>query len=236
MAEDRAGKIERPSVRCHPRKPKPKRSTLQGLVKGHFPQEARELTIRQTTQGPLRAKVLILDVWLWDSKGAAAKRRTVVARECDDGKTKISWTNAPAGASAEELAYMQAQRHWIERSSEDAKSELGLAEYRVRKWRAWHHHMALVSLMLFVLKERVCYAESAPLLSARGVLEFLRFHLYPGDAAQRGRCSTYTCADTSRDGRPPSVTRTGDGRGGNAIWSQSRTRTAARRWLCRLEK
>ena len=36
--------------------------------------EARELTIRQTTQGPLRAKVLILSVWLWEEGAAAAER------------------------------------------------------------------------------------------------------------------------------------------------------------------
>lgn len=176
--EVRAGKIGRPSARCCPGNPKTKRSTLEELVKARFARQARELTIRQTSQGPLRAKVLILDVWLWESKGATAERRTLVAREYEDGKMKISWTNAPAGTSAEELAYMQAQRHWIERSFEDAKSELGLAEYEVRKWRGWHHHMALVSLaMLFVLKERVSHAESAPLLSARDVVELLRFYL-----------------------------------------------------------
>ena len=73
---------------------------------------------------------------------------------------------------------MQGQRHWIERAFEDAKSQLGMADYEVRKWRGWHHHMALVALaMLFLLKERVEHEERAPLLSARDIVELLAFYL-----------------------------------------------------------
>jgi len=96
----------------------------------------------------------------------------------EGGELKVSWTNAPKELSDEELAYMQGQRHWIERSFEDAKSQLGMADYEVRKWRGWHHHMALVALaMLFILKERVEHEESAPLLSARDIVELLTFYL-----------------------------------------------------------
>ena len=168
----------RSNSRCRPSNAKAQSGKLEALVKARFAGEARELTIRQTTKGPLRAKVLILSVWLWEEGAPAAERRTVVAREYEDGKIKISWTNAPEGTSANELAYMQAQRHWVERNFEDAKSELGMAEYEVRKWRGWHHHMALVSLaMLFLLKERVAHAETAPLLSARDIVELLAFYL-----------------------------------------------------------
>jgi SRSO17 transposase len=80
--------------------------------------------------------------------------------------------------SDEELAYRQGQRHWIERGFENAKSQLGLADYEVRQWRGWHHHMAMVALaMLFLLKERVEHEKSAPLLSARDIVELLAFYL-----------------------------------------------------------
>ncbi|MBK7464087.1 MAG: hypothetical protein IPJ50_16010 [Betaproteobacteria bacterium] len=39
---------------------------------------------------------------------------------------------------------MQADRHFVERAFEDAKSTCGMADYQVRGWQAWHHHMALV--------------------------------------------------------------------------------------------
>jgi SRSO17 transposase len=148
------------------------------LVKSRFEKESREVVIRRTTKGPLRARVWVGEVWLWEKGTNQAKRRMLVAREMEDGELKISWTNAPTETTWEVLAYMQAQRHWVERAFEDGKSELGMAQYEVRKWRGWHHHMALVSLaMLFVLKERVSHAESVPLLSARDVVELLEFYL-----------------------------------------------------------
>lgn len=168
----------RPRTKTLPSHSQAKRYPLEEWVGKHFESEAKVLTIRQATQGPLRANVLIKSVWLWEEGAERSERRTVVARQYEDGKIKISWTNAPEGSRAEELAYMQAQRHWIERSFEDAKSELGMAEYEVRKWRGWHHHLALVSLaMLFVLKERVSHAESVPLLSARDIVELLNYYL-----------------------------------------------------------
>jgi hypothetical protein len=96
----------------------------------------------------------------------------------EGGEIKVSWTNAPKATSIEELAYMQGQRHWIERAFQDCKSQLGMADYEVRKWRGWHHHMAMVALAaLFLLKERVEHEDSAPLLSARDIVELLAFYL-----------------------------------------------------------
>lgn len=60
------------------------------------------------------------------------------------------------------------QRYWVERSFEDAKSEVGMDEYQVRTWRAWHHHIALTMLaLLFMLQQRVRHHEDMPLLSCR---------------------------------------------------------------------
>jgi hypothetical protein len=65
---------------------------------------------------------------------------------------------------------MQRQRFWIERSFEDGKSESGLADYQVRGWLPWYHHMALVMMaMLFMLEERLSQQESYPLLSCSDI-------------------------------------------------------------------
>lgn len=43
----------------------------------------------------------------------------------------------------------------IERSFQDAIDLAGMADYQVRNWDAWHHHMALVLLaMLWITKEQ----------------------------------------------------------------------------------
>jgi SRSO17 transposase len=53
---------------------------------------------------------------------------------------------------------MQAARFWIEHALREAKDCLGMAQYQVRKWNGWHHHMALVMLaMSFLLKEQLAH-------------------------------------------------------------------------------
>lgn len=45
-----------------------------------------------------------------------------------------------------------------------------MSDYQVRKWNAWHHHMALVMLSLsFMVKERILYKSEYPLLSCRDI-------------------------------------------------------------------
>ena len=91
---------------------------------------------------------------------------------------KYSLSNAPMETSWKRLAFIQAQRFWIERVFQDAKSEIGMAQYEVRGWRAWHHHMAMVCMaMLFLARERILAVEQAPLLSARDVVELLAHYL-----------------------------------------------------------
>jgi SRSO17 transposase len=48
-----------------------------------------------------------------------------------------------AATSWERLADMQTQCFWIERSFQDAKGELGMADYEGRGWKGWHHPIAL---------------------------------------------------------------------------------------------
>ena len=155
--------------------------SVSALAAEHFAKESREVTIRETTKGPLRAKIWVREVWQWDGKSAKARRRLLVVRQEQDGSFKYSLSNAPSHTRWERLAYMQAQRFWIERAFQDGKSELGMAQYEVRTWRTWrgwHHHMALVCLaMLFLLKERIVAINHTPLLSARDIVELLAFYL-----------------------------------------------------------
>lgn len=73
---------------------------------------------------------------------------------------------------------MHAQRFWIERSFQDAKSDLGLAQCEVRGWPGWHHHVTLACLALqFLLKGRCGARGHPPLLSARDIVELLAIYL-----------------------------------------------------------
>lgn len=159
-------------------RPKDKAVTLKALVEQSFAGLSREVLIRQTSQGPLRARIWAVPVWVASSAGATRGQKLLVVRQEADGSYKYSMSNAAPQTSWEMLGYMQAQRFWIERAFQDAKSELGMAQYEVRGWRGWHHHMALVCLaLLFVMKERLAAKEEAPLLSTRDVVELLDYYL-----------------------------------------------------------
>lgn len=148
------------------------------LTAARFAEEARAVTIRAATKGPREARVWVCPVWVWDRKTPAARVRLLVVRQDDDGTFKYSLSNAAANTTWERLAYMQAQRFWIERGFQDAKSELGLAQYEVRGWIGWHHHVTLVCLaLLFTLKERGLARQDTPLLSARDIVELLAYYL-----------------------------------------------------------
>jgi SRSO17 transposase len=145
----------------------------EGYAAGH-----RAITLRETTRGALRVRLWVKALWQWDKSSAPARPRLLVVRQEEDGSFKYSLSNCPQETAWEKLAYMQAQRFWIERSFQDAKSELGMAQYEVRGWRGWHHHMTLICLaMLFILKERLLLADEVPLLSARDIVELLAFYL-----------------------------------------------------------
>jgi SRSO17 transposase len=150
--------------------------TVETLAAKHFEAHAREVTVRATTKGPLRVRVWAARVWQRD--GQKARERWLLVREEADGSRKYSLGNPPADTSWERLAFMQAQRFWIERAFQDAKSELGLADYELRGWPGWHHHVALVCLaQLFTLIERRLAKGSLPLLSVRDITELLEIYL-----------------------------------------------------------
>lgn len=137
----------------------------------------QRIDIRNGTKGPVVVDVLHRMVWVWDRQESRAHLwRLIVRREVDTpDKVKYSLSNAGPDVSIKELAYRQGQRYWVERSFQDGKTEVGMADYQVRGWRPWHHHASLVMMaMLFLLRERMTHAESHPLLSCADVTALLR--------------------------------------------------------------
>lgn len=141
----------------------------------------QRVAVRCGTKGRLQVEALHARVWLWNGEETKARYWHVVAtRELGSPETiKYTLSNAPAEAAVERLVQMQRQRFWIERSFQDGKSSVGMADYQVRGWLAWNHHMALVTMaMLFMLEERLLHKESYPLLSCSDI-EILLARLLP---------------------------------------------------------
>jgi SRSO17 transposase len=128
----------------------------------------KKKALREGDKGKLEVEVLHQPVWVWDKRSATASRwHLIVRREPDSPSTlKYSLCNASQRTSILKLARMQAQRYWIERAFQDAKSHIGMGQYQARKWASWHRHMALVMMAhQFMLQERMRNTAAYPLLS-----------------------------------------------------------------------
>jgi SRSO17 transposase len=146
--------------------------TVKAYQEGLCEKDWQEVAVRDTTKGVLTLSMHVRRVWVWDPHELHARCWTlVISRNKADNRLKYSLSNADVETTPiERFAYRQAQRYWVERSFQDAKSELGMSDYQVRKWQGWYHHMALVILaMSFIVRERLLNRFDYPLLSCRDV-------------------------------------------------------------------
>ena len=105
----------------------------------------RVIRIRESTSGFLEVKFVAIRVWRIDKDvHKPLPVWLLIRKELDDSDVKYSLCNATPFYTWSKLARMQSERYWIERSFEDAIDLAGMADYQVRNWKAWHHHMALV--------------------------------------------------------------------------------------------
>jgi SRSO17 transposase len=64
----------------------------------------------------------------------------------DTADDKFYLSNAPSNTLLLDLVAVALSRHPIEDLFEEAKGEVGMADYEVRHWHSWHRHMTLVML------------------------------------------------------------------------------------------
>ena len=139
----------------------------------------RPLVLREGTKGEMRVEFLHARVYLWDRQEEIPRLWHLIVRRTLDAKGQpqdqsYTLSNAPADTEPKRIVAQAFGRHFIERSFQDAKGQLGLADYQVRGWRGWHHHVAMVMLaMLFQLRERMLYADEVPLMSCADVVQLL---------------------------------------------------------------
>jgi SRSO17 transposase len=146
--------------------------TVQQIAEQSEEHDWKQFSYRVGTKGAKIRKVLVKEVYTWNGEEATARKELLILSKAVDGRDlKYSLSNLLGQRlSWCELLLLQMQRYWVERSFEDAKSEVGMDEYQVRTWRAWHHHMALTMLaLLFMLRQRVAHQEEIPLLSCSDI-------------------------------------------------------------------
>jgi len=148
--------------------------------------EWKQFSSRVGTKGAHTREVLVKPVWTWNGEESTPRHELlIISRAVDGSDLKYSLSNLTRDGqplSWCELLRRQMQRYWVERSFEDAKSEVGMDEYQVRTWRAWHHHIALTMFaLLFLLQQRVRHRKDMPLLSCSDI-RWLLAHTLPKKA------------------------------------------------------
>ncbi len=125
--------------------------------------------IRDTVKGKLRLWVYKREIWTWNGKKSKAKKRILIITKTTDPKPKIKYSISNGDVKAyshKEYAYFVSQRYWVERSFDNAKNELGMSDYQIRKWQSWHTHHAIIMLAsLFITSKLIEGKKEIPLLS-----------------------------------------------------------------------
>jgi len=187
--------LERPELLIPERKgakgAKPKRlkATTEAISVSEYLQtlessQWQKLKVRNTTKGALTGEYHFTRVFIWDKVMNQVEPRMLVIRRTKSVKDtidiKYSFTNANLEQyTPEVLAYMQAERYFVEHCIKEAKHILGLDQFQTRKWLAWHHQVALNFLVSsFILKEKLRCFEELPLLSARDIKDWIVFKMY----------------------------------------------------------
>ena len=138
--------------------------------------------IRETAKGSKHVFAHTVAIWHWDGIEDIARTRTLVITRTDDSKpqTKYSFSNGTmSDYTRAEYAYFQCNRYWVERAFDDAKNELGLSGYQVRKWNAWQHHQSLVMMAaLYLMQVKNEQEQEYPLMSMRDARIMVVAHLF----------------------------------------------------------
>ena len=114
----------------------------------------RAIELRDSERGILRARFAFFRVRVIAEGRTASDAEWLVIRQLHEPR-QYSYTllNAPADTSLERIAQWSTRRYFVERTFQDAKSELGWAELAARKYRAWEHHLALTAAALWFVAQ-----------------------------------------------------------------------------------
>lgn len=123
--------------------------------------EWQTLTLRSTERGFLSGDFARYPVWTVSIEGIVRSETLLMKRETS--KIRYSLTNAPDHSPLLTLAQRKCQRYFVERTIQDAKSELGMDEFQALKYRAWQHHLALtIVASWFIAETRLDWQDEHP--------------------------------------------------------------------------
>jgi SRSO17 transposase len=114
------------------------------------------LKLREGAKGPLAFEFARLRVWSVRHRRAGPPVWLLIRRSLERvPEVKYYLSNAEPDTPLRSMAQVTGVRWRVEEFFEDAKGQLGMAQYEARSWTSWHHHMSLVALAhLYVTQTR----------------------------------------------------------------------------------
>ncbi len=179
--------LERPKTGVPQRKEgvRGRNPTREKVIEGPDPIKVRDLKdqldgeewhhvfIRDTERRELWADMACLRVFPSEDDGLPGDECWLIIRkDSKSNEIKYQLSNAPADTGIDRLGQMSGSRYWIERTFEDGKGIAGLADYQLRGWTGWHHHMTMTLLaMLYLLLLTMKLGKKAEFLTVQDVKE-----------------------------------------------------------------
>jgi SRSO17 transposase len=136
----------------------------------------RMIKLREGAKGPLAFEFARLRIWSVRHRHAGPPLWLLIRRSLErEPEVKYYLSNAAPEMPLEPMAHVTGVRWRVEEFFEDAKGQLGMADYEARSWTSWHHHMSLVALAhLFVTQTRRALQRETPDLTLKMALRLLR--------------------------------------------------------------
>jgi SRSO17 transposase len=122
--------------------------------------------VRNGAKGPIEVEIVQRRVVAKIEGKIGPEEMLVVIRSLDEEKkvkTDYHLSNAPPDTPLAEFARVANAEHRIEECIKRAKSEAGMAQYQVRHWLGWHHHITLCLIATWFL---VCEARRGKKMDA----------------------------------------------------------------------
>jgi SRSO17 transposase len=117
----------------------------------------RRLVLGAGARGPKVVRAAEAWVQTRDEDGCVGPRERLVVIRSVASEPRVWYTlsNARAEVALAWVVEAHGRRHGVEEVLQAGKGEVGLADYEVRSWVGWHHHMTLSLLALwFVVLEK----------------------------------------------------------------------------------
>jgi SRSO17 transposase len=163
-----------------PSKEKPTETliSVSNLAKSIPIEKWKTLEYRKGSKGSLKANFYKTKVWLKSDDSLEILQYTLLIRKDFDGTIKFDLTNYKEEKTLEELAYIQAQRYFIERAFQDNKQQIGAADYQSRSYLSYHRHMAICMLASqFINEQRNELDYILPNISVADMVKIIVIHL-----------------------------------------------------------